>query len=109
MDGFCLAIGNRGIPVGQQFRRSERLVAIQVSVQHWDESWPFLNDANPGMAVAVDVSLVAFGKTEESLEIEIIVGQVRLIATDEQAGEKAVHHFAHVLPDRIVAGLELVA
>ena len=104
-----MAVGNRGIAVVQQFRRGERLLAIQVSVQYGDESWPFLNDANPGMAMAVDMSLVAFGKAEESLEIEIVVGQVRLIATDEQAGEKAGHHLAHVLPDRIVAGLELVA
>ena len=109
VDGFRLAVRNCGITVSQQFRRRERLVAIQVSVQHGDESWPFLNDANPGVAMAVDMSLMAFGKAEEALEIEIVVGQVRLIATDEQTGEKAGHHLAHVLSDRIVAGLELVA
>jgi hypothetical protein len=109
MDGFRLAVGNRGVTVDQQFGRSKRLVAIQVSVQHWDESRPFLNDANPGMAVAVDMSLVAFGKAKEAFKIKIVVRQVRLIATDEQTGEKAGHHLAHVLPDWIVAGLELVA
>ena len=83
MYGFRLAVGNGGITVGQQFRHSERLAAIQVSVKHGDERWPFLNDANPGVAVAVDMSLVAFRKAEETLEIEIVVGQVRSIAADE--------------------------
>ena len=108
VDGFRLAVGNRGITVGMQFRRGERLTAIQVSVEHGDESWPFLDDANPGVAVAVDVSLVAFGQTEEAFQIEIVVGQVRLLAADKQAGEKAGHHLTHMLSDRIVAGLELV-
>ncbi len=60
------------------------------------------------MPVTVDVSLVAFGQTEEAFQIEIVVGQVRLLAADKQAGEKVGHHLAHVLSDRIVAGLELV-
>lgn len=83
MDGCRLAIGYAGITVAQQFRCRERLAAIQVSVEHGDEGWPFLNDANAGVAVTVDMSLVAFRKAEETLEIEIVVGQVRLIAADE--------------------------
>lgn len=79
-----------------------------MGIKDGDESWSFLNDANSGVAVAVDMSFVAFGNAEESLKIEIVVGQVRLVAADKQAGEKAGHHLSHVLPDWIVAGLKLV-
>lgn len=67
-----------------------------------------MDDANPSVPVTVDVSFVAFGKTEEAFQIEIVVGQVRLLAADKQAGEKAGHYLAHVLSNRIIAGLELV-
>jgi hypothetical protein len=67
-----------------------------------------LDDANSGMAVTVNVSLVALGKTEEAFQFKVVVGQVRLLAADEQAGEKAGHDFAHVLPGRIGTGLKLV-
>jgi len=63
-----------------------------------------LNDPNSGVTVAMDVSFVAFRQAEETLEVEIVVGQVLPIATDEQAGEKTRHHLAHVLSDWIVAG-----
>jgi hypothetical protein len=76
--------------------------------EYGDKRWSFLNDANPGMAMAVDMSLVAFGKSEESFEIEIVVRQAREITTDEQTGEKAGHQLAHVLSNRVSAGLELV-
>jgi hypothetical protein len=69
--------------VGVQFRCREGFAAMQVSVEYGDESWPFLNDANSGVTVAMDMSLVAFGKAEEAFQIEIVVRQIRLIAANE--------------------------
>jgi hypothetical protein len=105
---FGLAVGNFRSAVGKQFHHSERLGAMQVRVEYGDQSRPLLNDANPGMAVPVDMSFMTFGKSEESFEIEIVVGQVRLIVTDEQAREKTGHDLAHVLTNRISVRLELV-
>ena len=108
MLGFGLALGNFRATIGKQFCRSERFGAMQMRVEYGDERRPLLNDANPGMAVAVDMSFVAFGKSEESFEIEIVVGQVRLIVTDEQARKKTGHDLGHVLTNRIAVRLELV-
>jgi len=68
----------------------------------------FLHDAYPSVPVAVDAALVPFGLSKPTLQIEVVLRHVRLFLSHKQPGGKAGHHLAHVLPDRIVARVELL-
>ena len=59
------------------------------------------------MLAAVDTALVPFGLFKPALQVEVVFGQVGLLTANKQPGCKARHHLAHVLPDRIVARVEL--
>jgi hypothetical protein len=66
-----------------------------------------VDEADPTVLVAVYAALVPFGLSEPAFQVEVILRQVRLLAPDKQPRGKAGHHAAHVLADRIVAGLAL--
>ena len=68
----------------------------------------FLHDAHPSMPVAVDAALVPFGLSKPTLQIEGVLRHVRLFLSNKQPRGKAGHDTAHMLPDRIMALLELL-
>jgi len=55
--------------------------------------------------MTVDPPLVSLGKAEPAFQIKIVRREIR-IASHEQAGLKAAHHFGHLLVDRIRLGDE---
>ncbi len=67
----------------------------------------FLNDADSGMTVTVNSALMPFGLFKPALQIEIVLGEFRLLMSHKQPRHKARHDAAHVLPDRIVTRLQL--
>jgi hypothetical protein len=67
----------------------------------------FLDEADPGVAVAMNAALMAFGLSEPPFKVEVVLRQVPLLSPDEQPRGKARHHTAHVVPHRISALLEL--
>jgi hypothetical protein len=66
-----------------------------------------VDEADPAVPVAVYAALVPFRLSEPAFQVEVILGQVRLLAPDKQPRGNAGHHAAHVLADRIVACLIL--
>ena len=80
----------------------------QVRVEDQQQCGTFLNDANPRVLVAVEAALVPFGLFKPALQIKIVWRQVCLFAPHKQSGSKARHDTTHMLPDGIVARLELL-
>lgn len=109
MDGLVLAVGSCSIAERHQVVGAEWVPTILVCVQYRNQCWPLLNDANASVAVAVDASFVTFGQAEPTLQVEVVVRQVRLVATHKQAGQKAAHQLGHLLAAGISrAGMELL-
>ena len=80
----------------------------QVRVECQQQCGAFLYEADPGMLAAVDTALVPFGLFKPALQIKIVWRQVCLFAPHKQSGSKARHDTTHMLPDGIVARLELL-
>ena len=79
-----------------------------MSVQGQQQAGTFLNDADTGMFVSVDASFVAFGLSEPTFQIEIVLRQLGIITADKQARLETGHDFAHVLRERIAVRLPRV-
>ena len=109
VDGLVLTDGSCSVAEGQEVVGTEGVRTILVCVQNRNQRRSFLNDANASVAVAVDASLVTFGQAEPTLQVEVVVRQVRLVAAHKQAGQKAAHQLGHVLADGISrAAVELL-
>ena len=79
-----------------------------VRVDGQQQCGTFLDEPSPGVPVAVHAAFVPFRLAEPAFEVEGVLGQVCLLTPNKQPGCKAGHHMAHVLPDRIVARVELL-
>jgi hypothetical protein len=80
----------------------------QMRVKGQQQCGAFLHEAHPSVPVAVDAALVPFGLSKPTLQIEVVLRHVRLFLSHKQPGGKAGHDTAHMLPDRIMALLELL-
>ena len=80
----------------------------QMRVEGQQQCGAFLHDAYPSVPVAVDAALVPFGLSKPTLQIEVVLRQVRLFLSPKQPGGKAGHDTAHMLSDRIMALVELL-
>ena len=58
--------------------------------------------------MAVDAAFVPFGLFKPALEIEVVQRDVRLLPSNKQPRSKAGHDVAKVLPDQVIALLELL-
>jgi hypothetical protein len=67
----------------------------------------FVDEANPSVAVAMHAALVAFGVSKPAFEVEVVLGEIRVVTSHKQAWLKTRQHPPHVLPPRIVTPLEL--
>ena len=79
-----------------------------VCIEGQQQCWAFLDEAYPGVSVAVYAAFVPFGLAEPTFQVKVVLGQVGLLSPNKQPGSKTRHHLAHVAPDRIVALLELL-
>jgi hypothetical protein len=78
-----------------------------VRIEGQQQRGAFLHEPYSGVPVAVHAAFVPFGVAEPAFQVEVVLGQVCLLTPNKQPGGKAGHHMAHVLPDRIVARVEL--
>lgn len=62
----------------------------------------FQDNPNPSVAMAVNPSFVTLGQAKPTLQIEIVSDLLKLALAHEKAGEKALHHLAHSLVNRIL-------
>jgi len=79
-----------------------------VRVEGQQQRGAFLDESYSGVPVAVHAAFVPFGLAEPAFQVEVVLGQVCLLTSNKQPGCKAGHHLAHVVPDRIVARVELL-
>lgn len=70
-------------------------------VQGQQHGCAFLDDAYARMTTPVDTTLVSFGQTKPTLQIQVVSRYVRSAATHEQPRFEARHHTPHLLADRI--------
>lgn len=70
-------------------------------VERVDERGAAVDEPHARMRPAVDSALVALGTTEESLELEVVARERRVVAADEQPLLKREHHLRHVDADRV--------
>lgn len=100
---LALARGRSGVKPGREFLLGEGVRVSPVGVEHGQQRRPAMDDSDSGVGVTVDVALVAFGETERPLQIQVVHGQVGLVAAREQAGAERGHRSGHVLVDRVRA------
>ena len=68
----------------------------------------FVDEAHPSVAVAMNAALVAFGVSKPACEVEVVLGESRVVTSHKQAWLKTRQYPTHVLPPRIVTPLELL-
>jgi hypothetical protein len=79
----------------------------QVGIEGQEQCGAFLDEADPSVPVAVNAALVPFRLSKPTLQIEVVLGHIRLFIPNTEPWRKARHDVAHMLPDRIVALLAL--
>jgi hypothetical protein len=77
-----------------------------VGIQRMDQRRSFLDDPNPGVATAVDPTLMPLGQPEPTLQIQVVLHIVNIVSADEEAGPEAPHHAGHLPVDRVVVSPE---
>ena len=108
MERLALTRGSGGVPIGPYLLRSERPRVLQVGIEGQQQRGPFLDQTDPGVLVTVDAALVPFGLFEPAFQVEVVLRQFRVFAPHKQAGGKAGHDVAHVLPHRVLTALQLL-
>jgi len=79
-----------------------------VCVEGQEQCGAFLDEADPSVPVAVNAALMPFGLSKPTLQLEVVLGHIRLFTPNKEPWRKARHDVAHMLPDRIVTLLELL-
>lgn len=97
--------GRRMEPRSQLVCR-ERLFMSSMGVQGHNERCATQHEPDAGMRMSVDTAFVTFGQTKEPFGIEVVSGQILIIAAcKEPFGERA-HDLRHLDAYRLFAGFE---
>src|SRR4051812_25999262 len=79
-----------------------------VGIEGMDYRRPFEDQADPGVATAVNPPLVTLGQAKPPLQIEIVPDRLVVLLPDEQAVQEAEHHRGHAVTDRVLGRLEAI-
>ena len=79
-----------------------------MGVQSQDQRGAFLNDADARMTSSMNPSLMPFGQTKPSLQVQVVSRQVHGIAASKQTRPEACHHLGEVFVDRILLAGKLL-
>lgn len=96
----------RGSKPWNQIIGRKRGRMTQVRVEGHDECWPAVDDPYSGMGVAVNPAFVALGLAKKALQVKVVTGQARIIATDEETRLERAHHLGHLDLNGIIARFE---
>lgn len=77
-----------------------------MGVQRVHQRRPFLDHPDPGMAVAVDPTLVPLGHAEPPLQLQVALHHCEVIPAGEQAGAETAHQGGHVLMGRVAVAFQ---
>ncbi len=73
----------RGEPWAELLR-GERIGMVQVGVEGHDERWAAVDESHARMGTAVNSVFVALWIAEESLDVEIVAREGRVVPSDEE-------------------------
>jgi hypothetical protein len=90
-----LGVRNGSASVGEELFGFEGLGVTAVSVKSGKEDWPLLDNANARMRATVDLTLMTFGAAECALEVEVVLGQLEVVATGEEPWREREHDLTH--------------
>jgi hypothetical protein len=79
-----------------------------MSIEGQQQRGPLLDETDASVSMAVNAALVAFGLSEPAFQVEVVLRPVCRVIPHKEPGLKARHHLAHVLPDRVIAPLQLL-
>jgi len=79
-----------------------------VRVKGQEQCGAFLDDADSGVAVAVNTALVPFGLSKPALQIEVVLRPIHVLTPNKQPRSKAGHDVTKVLLGQVIALLELL-
>src|ERR1700734_1278206 len=87
------------MPAGDQLVGCEGAGVSTVRVEGDEERRPLLDDACARVRVAVDAALMPLGLPEVAFQVQVVAGEGRVAAVDEQPGGEALHHARHMVVD----------
>lgn len=70
-------------------------------VQSVDQRGPLQDDTDPGVAMTMNATLMAFGQAKPAFELEVVSNVFKHAFAHEQARAEAVHDLRHLLVNRI--------
>jgi hypothetical protein len=108
MQGLTLTCRSRTVAIGAEVCDGKRFGVYQMRIEGQEQRGAFLDNADPGVSVAVNATLVPFGLSKPALQLEVVLWHVHVLTPNKQPRGKAGHDVAHMLPDRIVTLLELL-
>jgi hypothetical protein len=108
MQGLTLTRRSRARAVGPSIGPSERLRVCQVRVEGQPQRGAVLHEADPGMPMAVHAAFVPCGLSKPALQVEGILGQVRLFTPTKPPRGTAGHARPPGVPGRIIARAALL-
>jgi len=81
---------------------------LSMGIEGQQQRGPLLDETDASMSMAVNAALVAFGLSEPAFQVEVVLRPVCRVSPHKETGLKARHHLAHVLPDRVIAPVQLL-
>ena len=80
-----LRLGKRHPRIRKELFYRERLRVAEMGVQCRHKRGALLDDPHACMTVPVNPAFMSFGAAEEAFQVEVVVRQVWIVATDKQA------------------------
>jgi hypothetical protein len=108
MHRIVLAPGRGRHRVGQEFAGVEGRRVEEVCIEGRDERRSLLDNSDAGMGVSMDAALVPFGISEPAFEVEVVVGDLRIVRAGEESRCEAFHHAGHEQSVRMGVTAKLV-
>jgi len=79
-----------------------------MGIEGQQQRGPLLDETDASVSMAVNAALVAFGLSEPAFQVAVVLRPVCRVIPHKETGLKARHHLAHVLPDRVIAPVQLL-
>lgn len=92
--------------IGEKFPGLERRGMGLVGIERERQRGAFQDDSHSRMTMAVDAALVSFGLPKPPFELQVVMGQIRIVSSDKEARGEAAHDLGHVLPHRMLVLLQ---
>src|SRR2546426_6015339 len=98
-DGLLLARRHAGMTIRRKVTDRQQAIMGHMRVKRHHQRWTLLHDPHAGMTMAMHPAFVAFGTFEATLQVHIVGGNIRRLASDKHPWLNAAHHLGAMLVD----------